>query len=280
MFILATSILIVASLAVLAAQLWLILLAAHHRRYPWMLAMIFLPFVSLAYGVFFWPEAKRPFLILAVGGPASTILALLLLAGGMNEHLVPEANLSANTPAEQSALRETQPNESPAPFSATTAEARSPVLAETPTAEREQTPVARPPETPIATGLPSPTTPLVQPLALRPVPLQRPNATVGVGFAGFLNDRHDVIRQVWLTVTNSTAYDLRKLRLTLYYRDAAGKPLKEWTSTYEDPGGKPIAGPQTTNEFKIIAFFIPETTRHVIVHVREATFGDGTIWRP
>jgi hypothetical protein len=67
--------------------------------------------------------------------------------------------------------------------------------------------------------------------------------------------------------------------MTFYYQDDQKRTLKEWTTEYEDPAGKPVAAARGKQEFKCPAFFMPDGTANVILRLRQVGFADGSVWK-
>jgi len=116
-------------------------------------------------------------------------------------------------------------------------------------------------------------------LAPPPEPQVRTNTEVTVGFAGFLDDKGDILRNLKLRIVNRSDLAVRKLNMTFYYQDDQKHTLKEWTTEYEDPAGKAIAIAGAAREFKCPAFYMPDWTVNVIIRLREVGFADGSVWR-
>lgn len=301
MIVLGFLLLAVALLASLVGWVWLLVTAFSEGRYIWGLLMIFIWPVVIVYGILNWREVKRPFLIYLSAIP------LLLMAYGAVFLGAPQRlgqlQIQARTRPATIATEPASP-----PPAARPARPRPPLAAPStdptpgspPAAPREPSPppadvppVAPPPAAaaPVPSNNPPATVPerpsapatpavaTVPTLAPPPEPLVRTNTEVTVGFAGFLDDKGDILRNLKLRIVNRSDLAVRKLSMTLYYQDDQKRTLKEWTTEYEDPAGKAIAAAGATREFNCPAFYMPDWTINVIVRLREVEFADGSVWR-
>jgi len=265
-----------ASLASLAAWIWLVTVAFQSGEKNWgifLVVSVFIPVVGaivpIVFMIKFWAIARRP-AFLMLGSLAVTVVGILMLVSQLKS----AAEQFATSPEFQAALRDAQKGgqESAEEASNDSAVAAQPSenpiaksVAPPPTLPPPPTRIA-PPEPPKPTSAPPVTTDYVDP-RISPLTLD----TLAVG-----DPNPNQMRTIRFRARNTDPQPIREANLALSYFDARGRKLGQWTTVHTDSTN--IVPGSATNEFSLQAFFVPQFTREVRVEVAFLRFGDGSRW--
>lgn len=110
------------------------------------------------------------------------------------------------------------------------------------------------------------------------------DAPVDVEFVGFIDRDNPDFPKVAVRVENHSNKDAMTLHVEFVYLDRDGAELKSFphtlTGTYSIDGAMPSAAAGESVEMETTAFFMPEDTDRLKVHVDKVEFIDGTKWEP
>lgn len=84
------------------------------------------------------------------------------------------------------------------------------------------------------------------------------------------------IRNLRLELANPGSRPVRELKLDLNYLDAGGQRIGGWRTVHSDTA--PLAQPNSTNAFELMAFFVPGHLADVRLEIEAVVFTDGTRW--
>lgn len=289
------TLLTLASLAGLAAWIWLIQAAFRNGEKNWgvvLVIAIFVPFVgplvALVFAIRFWSiasGASRVFVaacVLTLVGTLGLMASLRRMALDFTES--PEFAAAARELAEAQADIDLDRS---GPTDTSPSEPADAPVPPTPPAQPRPRPQARPPQSPAPSRRPPAssagnTTDAAQPQSPPIVPPQEPPArdrpfppvrveTVSLGEPG-----PNQIRLVEARIRNPEPHGVRELRLGLTYLDANGLRLGRWMTVHAESTN--IVAAAATNTFTLRAFFVPQFTRNLRLEVEGVLFDNGDRW--
>ncbi len=294
------ALLTLASLAGLAAWIWLIQAAFRNGERNWgvvLVIAIFVPFVgplvALVFAIRFWSisgSASRVFVaacVLTLIGTLGLMASLRRMALDFTES--PEFAAAAREMAEaQAEIDRTGPTDASPSEPANPPAAPTPPASDHPPVQPRPRPQPRSPQptTPNRRTPPSsvgdttaaaqPQSPPIVPPPQEPPVRDRTFPPVRVETVSLGEPGPNQIRLVEARIRNPEPHGVREIRLGLTYLDANGLRLGRWMTVHSESSN--IVAAAATNTFTLRAFFVPQFTRNLRLDVEGVLFDNGDRW--